>query len=50
MTVNLPTSDYYLIGKLYLPDYQGTVTAVGWGLTSSSTLQIISFILNDEPV
>ncbi|XP_046644481.1 mast cell protease 4-like [Daphnia pulicaria] len=49
MTANLPTSDYYLIGKLYMPDYQDTVTAVGWGLTSSTsttaspTLQQVDF-------
>jgi hypothetical protein len=47
MTANLPTCDYYLIGKLYMPDYQDTVTAVGWGLTSSSTLKVI-FLIESE--
>ncbi|XP_046457729.1 serine protease SSP1-like [Daphnia pulex] len=54
---DLPTSDYYLIGKLYLAGVdQTTVTAVGWGYTSStsttvsSTLKQVSFRIgtNDE--
>ncbi|XP_046643356.1 mast cell protease 4-like [Daphnia pulicaria] len=56
LTADLPTSDYYLIGNLYMPGVDQTyVTAVGWGYTSStgpgsSTLKQVSFRIgtNDE--
>ncbi|EFX87142.1 hypothetical protein DAPPUDRAFT_312702 [Daphnia pulex] len=54
LSAELPTSDYYLIGKVYTSTYQqyynynGPVTAVGWGRNSSandasSTLQKVDF-------